>query len=74
MIGFCLKNKLEAKAVNLVCRELSNIFDKYGYNKNDTEYIDYPEWQVVIESAKSALSALGNNGVRLKLPQFDGHF
>ena len=58
MIGFCLRNKLEAKAVNLVCREISNIFDKYGYDKSDKEYIDYPEWQGVIESAKSALSAL----------------
>lgn len=56
MIGYCLNDAKEAEAVSAVCAAIGGIFDKYGNEKSDTEYIAYPEWQDVIESAKNALT------------------
>ena len=55
MIGYCLNNEREAKAIGLVCNKLEQVFNKYGDDKSDKEYISYPEWECVIEAAKKAL-------------------
>jgi hypothetical protein len=57
-IGFILKDKIEAQAVKSVCDELDKIFDKYGLDKTDEEYISLVEWKTVIESASKALKIL----------------
>ncbi len=54
-IGYFLKNKIEAQAVKLVCDELDSIFNKYGYDHTDDEYINFVEWHSVIKSASKAL-------------------
>lgn len=57
-IGYFLKDKIEAQAVKSVCDELDSIFDKYGYEHTDDEYINFTEWHKVIESAAKALMIL----------------
>ncbi len=54
-VGSFLKDEIEAQAVKTVCHELNSIFDKYGYNLTDEEYINLVEWPKVIESASKAL-------------------
>lgn len=60
-IGWFLKNEDEAKAIrNLVC-SLDLIFEKYGKQLSDGDYINKPGWMQVITSAREAhdlLSAL----------------
>ena len=56
MVGYCLNNEQEVKAISLVCRSLDQLFGKYGYDKSDEEYISCPEWQYVIDAAREALS------------------
>ena len=57
-IGFFLKDKIEAQAVKSVCDELDKIFDKYGLDKTDEEYINLVEWGKIIESASKALKII----------------
>lgn len=53
-----LKNEAEAIAVSDVCRSLEDVFDKYGYDKTDSEYIGYPEWDFVMRAAAYALTVI----------------
>lgn len=59
-IGAILYNKYEAQAVKHVTESIDKIFDKYGLNLTDKEYIEKPEWDEVIENAKKAYLILKN--------------
>jgi len=50
-IGLCLRNDKEAESIKLICTEIDNIFKKYGHELTDAEYIELPEWQVVVDAA-----------------------
>ncbi len=57
-IGVFLYDQAEAALVSQVVRELDALFDEYGTNLSDAEYIAKPEWQSVLASAKYALSEI----------------
>ena len=49
-----LKNNAEARAVEKLVSKLTVIAKKYGQGLSDLEYIEKPEWQDVLASAKEA--------------------
>ncbi len=53
-IGVILRNREEAEGIRLLCEEIEEIHEKYGYDLTDAEYIAVPEWSNVLESAQSA--------------------
>lgn len=54
-VGLIFKNTQEAKVVHALIKELNAIFDKYGTELGDLEYVGKPEWSNVIGSATIAL-------------------
>ena len=56
LIGYCLRNKAEAKSVKSLCNSLERIFEKYGTELSDREYINLVEWQSVLKEAQAALN------------------
>ena len=54
-IGLILKNTEEATSIQNLCSLLGNIFKRYGYDKDDAEYIELPEWSDVVNAAKFSL-------------------
>jgi hypothetical protein len=58
-IGWFLRNANEADHVAAVVAALEVIFNKYGTEMSDAEYIALPEWQQVLHTAALALAATG---------------
>lgn len=54
-IGLILRNREEADAVRLLCEKIDEIYQKYGGDLTDAEYIAVPEWNNVLEAAQVAL-------------------
>ncbi len=54
-IGLCLRNDKEAELIKLICTKIENVLQKYGDELTDAEYIELPEWQVVVDTATSSL-------------------
>lgn len=54
MIGWILLSSDEAHAISNVIKALDIIFNKYGLNLTDKEYIEKDEWGNVVEMAKIA--------------------
>ncbi|MBK5073798.1 hypothetical protein I2492_13365 [Budviciaceae bacterium CWB-B4] len=54
MIGWILVGKSESDAVAKVISSLDIIFDKYGTELSDKEYLAKEEWRDVIKAAKEA--------------------
>lgn len=54
-IGAILRNREEADVVRLLCQKIDEIYQKYGGELTDAEYIALPEWNNVLEAAQSAL-------------------
>lgn len=61
-IGLVLKSEEEARVIQAVVRELDSVFDKYGTELSDEQYIGLPEWNHVIEAASKAHEVLLANG------------
>jgi ABC-type glycerol-3-phosphate transport system substrate-binding protein len=57
-IGVFLNSKEEAEVVEFLCKKLQKIFDIYGTDLSDQEYINCPEWKDVIDAARLALTKL----------------
>jgi hypothetical protein len=53
-IGWFLKNEDEAELIGKLCRELDEIFNKYGTELTDAEYISLQEWDRVLVAADKA--------------------
>jgi len=53
-IGYILRDEAEAAQVAAVVRAIDTIFDKYGLDLTDAEYIALPEWKDVVAAAKDA--------------------
>lgn len=60
LIGFILKDESEAMSVQEVCQRISDIFDIYGTELSDREYISCSEWSTVIYAAKEAHNILAS--------------
>lgn len=54
-ISWILKNTHEAKAISNLTQQIDYIFNIYGKELSDKEYIEKPEWQGVIKAAQDAL-------------------
>lgn len=61
MIGWILIDSKESDAILNVTRALDNIFDKYGLNLTDKEYIAKEEWKRVIDAANKARKIMLSN-------------
>ncbi|OOW00167.1 MULTISPECIES: SCO4402 family protein [Pseudomonas] len=57
-IGLVLKDEKEARSVANVVSALDVIFDKYGTELSDKEYLEKKEWLWVVSASKDALSIL----------------
>jgi len=58
-IGSIFLDKKEADSVRNIVEKIDIIFDKYGLELSDEEYIEKPEWNDVIEAAQKARNILG---------------
>lgn len=63
LVGWVLKDQCEAHLISKLCRELEAVFDKYGTELEDSEYISCPEWERVIRAARSAYEETRDGGV-----------
>jgi len=61
LIGVVLCDTLEADAIKQLTCSLNSIFDNYGMNLSDSEYITKPEWRDVVASAQKALNIFRQN-------------
>jgi hypothetical protein len=57
-IGVFLYDVAEADAVEMLVSVLDGIFQKYGTNLSDSQYIGLPEWTSVIQAAQWVLGRL----------------
>lgn len=58
MLGVILINKEEVCAICSLVNSLNSLFDKYGTDLSDEEYISKPEWLFVVNMARQALVAI----------------
>lgn len=58
LIGVFLKDESEANLVQSVCEKIQAVFNKYGTNLSDQEYIDCPEWRGVVSAARNAYKTI----------------
>ncbi len=54
-IGYFIRNESEAQAITKLCNILDDIFEKYGTELSDAQYIELPEWDNVISQAQFTL-------------------
>ncbi|TKK33436.1 hypothetical protein PspCFBP13528_06940 [Pseudomonas sp. CFBP13528] len=57
-IGLVLRDEKEARSIENVVSALNVIFDKYGTELSDREYLEKNEWLWVVNASKDALSML----------------
>lgn len=55
-VGDILKNGEEVQVIKMVCIQLSNIFEKYGHDLTDEEYICLDDWKLVLRASRNALN------------------
>jgi hypothetical protein len=60
-IGVILRNQQEAEVVTEVCLQLSDIFKKYGTEMSDAQYLECPEWAMVLSTAKTAFLVMSES-------------
>ena len=54
-LGWLLKNNEEVTLISDLIGSIDHVFDKYGLELLDKEYIEKPEWDAVIQAARMAL-------------------
>ncbi|MBV6663703.1 hypothetical protein KV572_22365 [Pseudomonas yamanorum] len=57
-IGLVLKNDQEARAIEDVVQAINALFDKYGTDLSDKEYLEKEEWARIVCVSKDALKVL----------------
>lgn len=57
-IGVFLETDAEAQLVGAVAKAIDVLFDRYGLELTDGEYISRPEWKAVVESAELASAVI----------------
>lgn len=50
----------EAKVISKVTKTINAIFERYGLDLSDAEYIDKPEWSNVLKASAKARVQLGD--------------
>lgn len=54
-IGWILRDDSEAQFIEALTICIDGVFEKYGTELSDAQYITLPEWQSVVAAAKAAL-------------------
>ncbi len=67
-IGVFLKDEKEANLIQKLCEHIEVIFDKYGTELSDEEYINCLEWGFVVTAAKEAYLALLASSAQENIP------
>ncbi len=67
-IGVLLFEEKEADLIKDTIDLIDELFDKYGKNLSDAEYIAKPEWPGVMASAKKAYKAMMENDLLFMEP------
>lgn len=57
-IGWILRNVSEADRIETLVAAIEHIFQSYGTELSDAQYIDLPEWCSVVDAAQKALAAI----------------
>ncbi|MEX5593958.1 SCO4402 family protein [Pseudomonas orientalis] len=57
-IGLVLRDEKEVRSIENLVSALNVIFDKYGTELSDREYLEKNEWLWVVNASKDALSIL----------------
>jgi len=60
-IGWTLYDENEVELVAAVVHAIQALFDKYGTELTDDQYLLKPEWQAVLATAKTAYPVLRDN-------------
>ncbi len=60
-IGLCLTSEAEANAIQRILKRLDDLLSEVGKNASDMECIQHPQWQGVVEAAKTALQIMERN-------------
>lgn len=58
LMGIILKNDAEVIAMQNIINALNTLFDKYGTDLSDHEYINKPEWKNIVDATRVALDIL----------------
>lgn len=53
-----LRNRDEADCIKNLVSAIDVVFDTYGVELSDQEYLDKKEWEDVVKSARAALKVL----------------
>ncbi|MBU2714241.1 SCO4402 family protein [Zooshikella harenae] len=64
LIGVFLRNKEEADSIRSLCNELQIVFEKYGTELSDREYINLVEWKDVLMFAQLAFRKLSGTEIQ----------
>jgi hypothetical protein len=67
-IGALLFEEGEADRITEVMNLIDRLFDKYGKELSDGEYMDKPEWPAIMTSAQIAYDAMKQNDLRYMDP------
>lgn len=62
-VGDFLYDEAEAEAMRSIISSLDVVFDKYGLELKDAQYLQKPEWREVVEAAIKALPMFVENGI-----------
>jgi hypothetical protein len=63
-----LFNENEADLIKDTMDSIDELFDKYGVDLSDAEYIAKPEWPGIMASAGTAYKAMKENDLRFMEP------
>ncbi len=62
-VGYYLYDDDEVQAIRSIVSAIEVVFERYGLELTDAEYIEKPEWMQVVEAASKALPIFEANGV-----------
>ena len=68
MVNILLFDEKEADLIKDTMDLINELFDKYGVNLSDAEYIAKPEWPGIMASAEKAYKAMKENDFRFMEP------
>lgn len=54
-VGLVLRSRDEANCIKSLVSAIDVVFDKYGVELSDQEYLDKEEWEDVVKNARAAL-------------------
>ena len=57
-IGWILCDTGEADQIKTLVSAIEGVFQKYGTDLSDAQYVDLPEWLSVIDAAREALTVI----------------